>query len=332
LLLSTPLFYLLTKHFYAEDLIDVIEAVEAGKPIPADDLEKDIMVGVMIQFVVIAGVLGISMTLMLRLISQRMWRPFDDTLQHIEIFTLEEGKVPEFAGSDVKEFQRLNNALTQLIKNNLSSYRTQKEFTENASHELQTPIAIFQSKLDLLLQSDEITEEQSNIIQSLYSVSSRLSRLNKNLLLLAKIENNQFEQIEQIDVVEVVNRILMMFDGITERIKVNILIKPEKMMIKANKILLESLIGNLLTNAIRHNIENGEITLMLEKSHLIISNTSNEEELKEDTLFIRFHRSLKHVKGNGLGLSIIKAICDYHKWLIQYRYNEGIHSFIVKFN
>ncbi len=331
LLLATPLFYLLIKHFYAEDLIEVIEAVKKGRPIPPADLERDIMMGMMIQFIVIAGVLSLSLTLMMRFISKRLWIPFDNTLQRIERFTLEEGSIPQFMTNNIKEFTRLNNALTHLIENNLSSYKTQKEFTENASHELQTPIAVFQSKLDLLMQLPDITEEQSDIVQSLYLVSGRLSRLNKNLLLLAKIDNNQFEQTEQIDVPVVLNRILQLFDGITDGSKIHSAIKQGSLMVKANNTLLESLISNLITNAVRHNTENGEVFLVLEENRFIISNASNESRLNSDVLFTRFHRISERAKGNGLGLAIIKAICDYHGWAIGYEYGEGIHSFIVEF-
>lgn len=151
LLLATPLFYLLTKHYYAEDMIDIIEAVRSGQPIPALDLEEDIMKGVMIQFAVITFVLAVAMALTVRFISRRLWQPFDRTLCLIEGFRLENGRVPDFPESNVTEFVRLDSTLRTLMHNSLASYNMQKEFTENASHELQTPLAVFQSKLDLLL-------------------------------------------------------------------------------------------------------------------------------------------------------------------------------------
>lgn len=145
LLLATPLFYLLTKHYYAEDMIDIIEAVRSGQPIPALDLEEDIMKGVMIQFAVITFVLAVAMVLTVRFISRRLWQPFDRTLCLIEGFRLENGRVPDFPESNVTEFVRLDSTLRTLMHNSLASYNMQKEFTENASHELQTPLAVFQS-------------------------------------------------------------------------------------------------------------------------------------------------------------------------------------------
>ena len=153
LLVATPLFYLLTKHFYAEDMIDIIEAVKQGEPIPSLDLEEDILQGILIS-----GILGIAITLTMRFITSRLWKPFDATLQKAEQFRLENGQLPDLPDSDVKEFEQLNHTLLSLMQNNLNSYRVQKEFTENASHELQTPLAIIQSKLDLFLQQPELSK------------------------------------------------------------------------------------------------------------------------------------------------------------------------------
>lgn len=208
LLIATPLFYFLVEHYYAEDLIEIMNAAEQGNPLPPTDLEEDLMIGVVYQFVLIAGVLSISLVLMMRLISKRLWVPFDDTLHRIEQFSLEGENIPQFMQSDIKEFTRLNNAITQLMKKNLESYKSQKEFTENASHELQTPLAVFQSKLDLLLQQSEMTKEQAEIVQTLYEVTNRLSRLNRNLLLLTRIDNHQYNQVEQIDAVQTLRDIL----------------------------------------------------------------------------------------------------------------------------
>ena len=171
LLLATPLFYWLTKNFYAEDMIDIIDAVRQGKPVPSLDLEADILHGIVIQFALIVTVLGVAIVLTMRFISGRLWQPFDQTLEAIERFKLENDLYPSLAESDTEEFARLNTALQRLMTESIHSYRLQKEFTENASHELQTPLAVFQSKLDLLLQQPEITERQADIIQDLYRMS-----------------------------------------------------------------------------------------------------------------------------------------------------------------
>ena len=330
LLLATPVFYFLTRHYYAEDMIDIVEAVGQGHPIPALDLEEDILHGVMIQFCVIVFVLAVAIVLTVRFISRRLWRPFDETLGQIEGFRLEDGELPVLPESDVKEFDRLNHALATLMKNSLASYRTQKEFTENASHELQTPLAVFQSKLDLLLQQPDLTERQAETIQGLYQVSSRLARLNRNLLLLAKIENSQYGQTEEINVADFVRELRPSLESLSASIAMHTDFRVE-LTVRANRTLLESLVNNLVVNAIRHNRPGGEIAITVADKQLVLSNTSDEPALDGTQIFNRFYHSPGQTKGNGLGLSIVKAVCEYHGWTVTYQYREGRHCFTVSF-
>lgn len=330
LLLATPLFYFLTKHYYAEDMIDIIEAVGQGQPIPTLDLEEDIMHGIMIQFGVITLVLAIALILTMRFISHRLWHPFDETLRQIEGFCLEDGALPVLPESSVKEFARLNHTLTALMRNSLASYRTQKEFTENASHELQTPLAVFQSKLDLLLQQPNLSQRQTEIIQGLYENVTRLTRLNRNLLLLAKIDNRQYEQMETINLDDFLNGQLSSLESLTGNIT---LYKDFQttLTIRANRTLLESLVNNLVVNAVRHNHPQGEIGLTLTNSQLIVANTSDEPPLDEKLVFNRFYRTSEKTAGNGLGLAIVKAVCEYHGWKVNYLYSKGKHCFVINF-
>ena len=156
------MFFLLTKYFYAEDMIDIIEAVQLGTSIPHIDLERDIVVGMMLQFLLIFLVLSLALFIMMRFITHRLWLPFDDTLQKTEQFNLAQSAVPQFQKTEIKEFARLNNSLAKLMQKDKEIYRIQKEFTENASHELQTPISIIRSKLDLLMQ-EELDERSMNL-------------------------------------------------------------------------------------------------------------------------------------------------------------------------
>src|SRR5574344_1631486 len=191
LLLSAPLFYLLTKYYYAEEIQDILEAVNSGVPIPTLYLEENILAGMIIHFILVFAILSISLLITMRFITHRLWQPFEKTLNKIETFNLEQSELPTFEPNDIKEFTRLNNSVSKLMEKDKQYYLSQKEFTENASHELQTPIAIVQSKLDLLLQ-ENLNEQQSAIVAELYDVNTRMSRLNKNLLLLSKIENDQY--------------------------------------------------------------------------------------------------------------------------------------------
>lgn len=331
LLLATPLFYWLTKSFYAEDMIDLIEAVQQGHTLPAIDLEQDILLGLVIQFALIVSILGVAIVVVLGLQQKRLWKSFDSTLRAIENFRLEDNVLPTLSPTTTTEFIRLNTAIETLMQNSLRSYRLQKEFTENASHEMQTPLAVFQSKLDLLLQQPELTESQAQIIQDLYQNVARLSRLNRSLLLLAKIENNQFTRSAETDIVEVVQSLLPYLESLATGLTLNIHFMVELLPLKANRSLVESMVSNLVVNAIRHNQQGGEVTLNLSSSALSVSNTSHEPALNPSLLFHRFYRPSERTAGNGLGLAIVKAVCDYHGWQVHYHHETGVHVFTVKF-
>lgn len=331
LLLATPAFYFLTSHFYAEDMIDIIEAVGQGQPVPALDLEQDIMQGVMLQFGLIVLVLAAAIVLTLRFISHRLWRPFDETLSRIEGFRLEDGALPELPESGIREFCRLNESLSGLMRNSLSSYCIQKEFTENASHELQTPLAVFQSRLDVLLQEPGLTKGQAEMIQSLYQVSSRLSRLNRSLLLLARIDNRQYGQMEEICLTDFVKGQLQFMENLSGHISIRMEHSGARSCIKANRTLLESLVNNLVVNAVRHNRPDGGITVTVSDRKLSVTNTSDSPSLDSNMIFKRFYRPSEKTKGNGLGLAIVKAVCDYHGWKVGYHYADGEHCFEVNF-
>lgn len=331
LLLATPLFYLLTKNFYAEDVIKIVRAVNEGNGVPPLDLESDVVQGVMIQFGLIVIILGVAMLIVMGLMSRRMWAPFYQTLHCVENFHLEDGVVPKFQNTNISEFNRLNSALTQMISDSLHSYQLQKEFTENASHELQTPLAVFQSKLDLLLQQSELTRDQAEIIQDLYQMSGRLSRLSRNLLLLAKMDSRQYGLQQTVDIVGVVSELMPYMESLAQGLSIETVFDARHVEINANRSLLESLISNLIVNAVRHNREGGRIVIHVSPAALSIANTSDEPPLDSSHIFDRFYRSQKAGNGYGLGLAIVKAVCTYHHWGVDYRFQDGLHIFNVRF-
>lgn len=331
LLLSTPIFYWLTKQFYAEDLIDVIRTVKMGKAIPDIDLEEDIMQGMMIQFALTVTIFGVAAVLVMNFIASKLWRPFYGTLERIDTYKIEDGNVPTLPKTDIKEFTALNDTLNRMMSNSTRSYKTQKEFTENASHELQTPLAIFQSKLDILLQDPSLTENQAETMQSLYQTVTRLTHLNKSLLLLARIDNSQYATMDDINLTAMLTEVLPLLRTVAGNIAIKEDLPKADVMIKGNKILLESLINNLVINAVRHNHTDGEILIAVNGNQLNVENTSDEAALDTQHIFNRFYHPVGQTTGNGLGLAIVKAICDYHKWSIFYKYHEGRHIFTVVF-
>lgn len=331
LILVTPLFYYLTKYFYAEDLIEAIDVLQRGRQqMPDIDLERDIVVGSILQIVLIVIVLSIAFIFTMRYVSHKTWEPFNHTLEQLEHFTLEEGNIPNFKHTNIKEFEQLNKELAKLIGRNIKTYSQQKEFIENASHELQTPLAVMQGKLDLLLQQPELTDKQADIIKNMYELLARMTRLNRNLLLLARIENKQYIEVTDVNIKTIVENILMQLDpfmnGKQISLKCTTGAKP-----KASQILVESLVSNLITNALRHTPCDGTIDITITDSSLTVANPGEEYELDKEKLFQRFYRSDGKANGNGLGLAIVKAICDFHGWRVNYYYQNSKHYFSVSF-
>ncbi len=109
------------------------------------------------------------------------------------------------------EFRELNTAVEQLAERSRKAYVAQKEFAENASHEMRTPLAIFQGKLELLMQTDPLTEEQAELITDLATASQRMARLNKGLILLTRIQNGQFPETEEIAVKKTAGHLLRQY-------------------------------------------------------------------------------------------------------------------------
>lgn len=265
-----------------------------------------------------------------RKLSKSIWKPFRKTLDQLKHFNLNNHTQIEFEPSDTTEFQELNNSLKKLIAQNVSVYKTQKEFTENASHELQTPLAILKNKLDLLLQNSDLTEKQYNIAEDMNKALSRSARINQNLLLLAKIENSQFNQSEIIKFDLIVKQILENLEEHILQKKITLEVAAlQETITKGNISLAEILINNLVLNAIRHTKPEGFIKIQLENSVFSIAN-SGSDKLDENMLFKRFSKLSSANSGSGLGLAIIKEISKSQNWTVDYHFSEQNHIFSVK--
>lgn len=286
------------------------------------------------QYGLLIIILIISLVLVQRFLSRKLWLPFYETLEKIKSFNLDKGNVPVFSKTNIHEFSQLNSSLEKLTSDNLKKYIQQKEFIENASHELQTPISVFQTQLDILLQQPGLTEKHVEILQTLYDVSSRMTRLNKNLLLLAKIDNNHYQEMREVELSETLNKQLNILQYMAEDYSIKINIYTETpLYIRANIFLLESLINNLVINSIYYNKKHGTLDITIKERKIIIANTGDGKPLEKDKLFQRFNQtSEENKKGNGLGLSIVFQICNFHNWNISYQFINDMHVFTVCFN
>jgi len=292
----------------------------------------DLMQATALIFTFLLSILLVGFVLITRIVSSRLWKPFYSSISLIDSFEIGKKALPDFNQTSTLEFEQLNQALVKLISQNIKALEREKEFTQNASHELQTPVAIIQTKLDLLLQSPGLTEGQANILQQLYEATSRLFRINKNLLLLAKIENTQFSNKQKVNVLEIIRDVLPYFEEQAE--EKSLVIHTDQLsdrFVKANKGLTEILINNLIMNAIRYNICEGSIIMTLSRDAFVIENTGNPQPLDADSIFRRFSGSVAHPQGAGLGLAIVKKIADLHHWKAHYAHRNGKHVFSVIF-
>lgn len=276
-------------------------------------------------------ILVIGFLLLNKRLSVRLWKPFQSTLAKLKRFNLNEQSNIAFEKTDTLEFEELNQVLNKLIEHNIATFKSQKEFTENASHELQTPLAIIKGKLDILLQQEVLSTRQYEIIEDIHKALVRSTRINKNLLLLAKIENRQFPENIITNISELSEQCITSLqehiDNKQIRLETTII---SAVSISCNPALLETLINNLLINAIRHTATAGTIRFHVTASGLIISN-SGTKALPADALFKRFHKHSEDNSGSGLGLAIVKEICHLHQWNLDYQFRDNMHQFSIIF-
>lgn len=265
-------------------------------------------------------------------ISKKLWQPFYDSLDRIRAYDLQSQKKISFEKNDTVEFTQLNENIERLVDSNLKVYTSQKEFAENASHELQTPLAVIKSKLDLLLQTPSVTAAQSVLIEEANNALARVSRINKNLLMLSRLENQQFGDTEKVDISQALHEGCVLFEEFFRDKKIDLSVQIDPGVTQqANKMLTEIVINNLLLNTVRHTPANGNVQVELTAQHLYVSNTGTTV-LVADQLFKRFQSAAKHTPGSGLGLSIVQQICLRYNWEISYHFSAGKHRFEVSFN
>lgn len=264
-----------------------------------------------------------------RFVLRKLWQPFYNTLHTIKDFKLDDKQSLHFDKSNIDEFDLMNNTLEQAVNKAAQDYIVLKEFTENASHELQTPLAVIRCKLDLLIQDEQLSEQQSNAAAEAYEAINKLSKLNQSLLLLAKIENKQFDDPKQVNLKEKIETKLKHFSELWQSRNIKVQSLLEDSFITMNPALADILLNNLLSNAAKHNVADGTIEIDLKQGSLMISNTGPAQSLNTSQLFTRFYKQGAANENHGLGLSIIKQICAVSGCSIRYIFDDAMkHTFI----
>ena len=269
------------------------------------------------------------------LISKYILAPFKRTMKVIQAFDLKEREPIRLPETRTSEFRELNRFLLKMTEKAQEDYQTLKEFTENASHELQTPTAIIRGKLDLLMESD-IRDEQAILIAEMQNALERLSRIHSSLTLLTKLENKEYEAKEPVNISVLTRETLNSFDELIQMKSLTLESHIEKgVYIPLHAALADLLTANLISNAIRHNSpvpgEHGVIRVYLSREGLVVLNTGREPQVPTEELFERFKKGNAAGDSIGIGLAIVRQICELSQFDIVYIYNGGWHGLAVSF-
>lgn len=288
----------------------------------------------LISIVIFSGILLfiIIMFFINKKLSTYIFTDLYDTLKKIESFSITGGKKLVLKPSNINEFKKLNSAITFLADKAQNEYQVLKEFTEELNHEIQTPISVVKAKLELLIQSPSIDDDSFVILDSALKSLSKLEKINRSILLLNKLENADLYENSQINLKEEIIKILENFEDFKQFKNINLTYSEKtenKPFFLINSSLFNILISNLISNAIKHSTENGEINIkfndLLDKTFLTISNTTQKLQNPQN-FFKRFYKESDSTESTGLGLAIVKKICDIYHIEISNSYYDNIYS------
>lgn len=293
---------------------------------------EDIIEAIVGAQIVLFALLLIGLVVINRNLSKKIWGPFYHMLAELKDYDIRSGIAFSSEHPNITEFVDLKKELSALIERSVQAYQNQKEFTENAAHEMQTPVAICLSKIEVLMQSHDLSASQALVIEELNESAQRLSRLNKNLLLLSRIDNQSFLETERISISKLVEHHVGHFQDQFELRQLSVSIEGiNDFTITANPTLIEILLTNLLSNAAKYTPVGGKVVIRINSGSLEVAN-SGDPLKNAKVIFQRFQRGKNQAPGNGLGLAIAKSICDRSGFSISYSYEDGMHRLNVKFS
>ncbi len=261
-------------------------------------------------------------------IIRRLWQPFYKYLNQLKLFKLHKQTPLAPINTPIKEFKDLEQAVNQLINHSINTYNQQKQFIDNAAHELQTPLAIITNRLELLLEQEHINSEMAQEIAKILNNVNRLAKLNKSLGLLTKIEHQQYTDTQSITINTLIKSTAEELAYLSEHKNISINIEEKGVLnLTMDPVLADSMVKNIFRNAVFHNKTEGSINISISTNQFYIANTSDQPAITSTQLFSRFYKS--NSKGTGLGLSIVQAICTTYNLDCSYSYQNHQHHFTV---
>ena len=288
------------------------------------DLLRNVAYHIMGLYVVIM----LTIFLVVSLVYYFNMRPLYKLLEWLDGYRPGEKNSAVPSGSSVVEFRKLSEAARSAVERAEHYFEQQKQFIGNASHELQTPLAVLGTRLEWLVDNTVLDEQQLTEMMKMRRSLSRLVRLNKTLLLLSKIENGQFPEITDVDLSAIIrDNVEVYADVYAERGIVCEMDIPETYIVGMNDVLATTLVGNLLKNSFLHNVDGGRVRVSLAGSVLVVAN-SGTEPLDASRIFERFYHK-GNPESSGLGLALVSSICRYCNMAVGYDFADGMHRFTI---
>jgi signal transduction histidine kinase len=297
--------------------------------IPKESTEYFVQIIAAITLTLMIG-LFLILFLINRHLSNGLWEPFFLLLHQLKSFNVSETMSANSVTTNVDELNELANTINSMSLRVKNDFKTLKQFTENASHEMMTPLAVITSKLDTLIQDESLKPEHYQQIQDIYGATHKLSRLNHSLLLLVKIENNLFEETEQVSLDQLIYEKIDQCQELINSRNIVVTTDIKQKSVMANKYLMDILLNNLFSNAVRHNNDAGSFIIEQSDTELTFRNSGTPLPLNKEKAFERFQKGKKS-EGTGLGLAIVWNICKIYNWSVNYTFDKGLHSFQIVF-
>ncbi len=281
-------------------------------------------------------IVGLYMVMLLAFLIIHIWvfrrsmKPFYRLLQWLDANRLGNKYEPLQNPTDIQEFRQLNEAVIQYATHSESLLEQQKQFIGHASHELQTPLAICRNRIEMLMEEEDLSEKQMEELAKTHQTLEHITKLNKSLLLLSKIENHQFSEVTEVNMNEIIHRYMDDYREVYDYMDITLNLEEKRNFnVSMNETLAVVLVTNLLKNAFVHNQNHGMIHIEVNEKNLVFTNSGEEKPLDGTKIFQRFYQGKKKEGSTGLGLAIVYSICNLFKLNIHYTYNNGKHSFTI---
>lgn len=290
------------------------------------------LISILISFAFIISLVYMAQHVYNKSINKKLWLPFFENLKAIKAFSLQSKQPIKLQESEVIEFNELNHHIKALTQKVTSDYQNLKQFTEDLSHEVQTPLSIIQLKIENLINNKDLDNDTHLVINDIQKNAKRLSKLNQGLILLTKIENSQFNNTDRIEINSLTSSILHHFEDIISIKQLNIHYNDSKpVLIDIDKVLADILFSNLIGNALKYTPTKGTISITISKGAFKIYNSGSKAITNHSQLFQRFYKVDKNSQSLGLGLAIVKKISDHYDFNVQYIYQDNKHQFSLLF-